>query len=210
MIRSGSLSRRKADSRRTRQRRIRPRSRVRQATFRTRRSVVGQVARQVALGDVVGRPGPEGLHGDLLAAEGRHQDHRDLRVLGPHPLDQLEALHVGHDQVGEDDGGRLARDGRQSLATVGGIDDPDVRHRSEQLADELAVERRVVDHQDRRRLARYALRALATLGATTAVPGVKSLMTWTSRVRPAAATGRPILATSPLVEVVAVLLERHR
>ncbi len=68
-----------------------------------------QVASQVSLGDVVGRAGAEGPHGDLLAAEGGHQDHGDLGMLGPHALDQLQALDLGHDQVRQDDRRGLAR-----------------------------------------------------------------------------------------------------
>ena len=154
MIRFGSLSRRKADSRRHQATEDSPPLTPEGGHIEDAPEGRRQVASQVLLGDVAGRPGPEGPDGDFLAAEGRHQDHGDLGMMGPHPLDQLQALHVRHDQVREDDGWGLARDGLEPLAAVAGINHPHVLHGFQQLVDEVAVECGIIHDQDRRDLAR--------------------------------------------------------
>ena len=85
-----------------------------------------QVARQPFLGDIVGRSSPKGPHGDVFTTVGCHQNHRDVRMLGPHLLDQLQAFHVGHDQVGEDHGRFLALDRFEPFLAGLGEDQLDV------------------------------------------------------------------------------------
>src|SRR5437870_474412 len=59
----------------------------------------GQVAGQALLGDVAGRTFLQRLNGDVLAAVGRHQDDGHQRVAGADGLDQLQAVHLGHEHV---------------------------------------------------------------------------------------------------------------
>src|SRR5208337_822621 len=47
------------------------------------------------------RSRPEGPHGGLLAAESRHQNHGNGGEAIPDLLNKLQAIHVGHDQIGE-------------------------------------------------------------------------------------------------------------
>ncbi len=104
VIRSGSFSSRKADSRRS----IEPRSfwrrRSTPAMSRTWRRVSASSLAKRLLGDIVGRPGAEGLDGDVLAAVRRHQDHGQAGVFLADALDQGQAIHAGHLEVGQDDG----------------------------------------------------------------------------------------------------------
>ena len=72
------------------------------------------------LGDVAGGALAQGLDRDLLVAEGRDQDDRHLRVVVADVLDQLDARHAGHAQVGEDEVGLPPLERGQGLVAVAG------------------------------------------------------------------------------------------
>ncbi len=105
---------------------------------------------QVALGDVVGRPLAQGLDGGLLAAVRGHQDHGQSGVVAADGLDQLQAVHLGHVQIGDDDVRLLRRDHRERVAPVRRVDGNQAGALLEQAARARAVHGGVVDHQDDR------------------------------------------------------------
>ena len=98
-------------------------------------------------------------------------------MFGPHPLDQLQAPHVRHHQVGEDDRGLLARDGRRALRSRR-------RHRRPGCPASVRATGRRADGRTPSHPPPgwSSARSVCTpgrspLGATTPGPGMKSLMT---------------------------------
>jgi hypothetical protein len=77
-----------------------------------------------------------------------------MPTTGADPLDQLQAVHVGHEEVGEDGVGRLAVDHGEPGGPAGGVDDPQARHAAQQAGDRLMLEFRVVHDEERHRLPR--------------------------------------------------------
>ncbi|MFO0846697.1 MAG: hypothetical protein U0797_30735 [Gemmataceae bacterium] len=108
---------------------------------------VGQVAGEDLLGHVTGGALLKGLDGDVLAAVRRHQDDRHQGVLGADGLDELQAVHLGHEHVGEHDVGALRLEHRQRLGAVAGEQRVPATHLLDDGAGEVAVHGRVVHHQ---------------------------------------------------------------
>src|SRR5678815_1593739 len=59
------------------------------------------------------------LNRRLHTALRRQQDHRTLRIIALERLEELEATHARHDEVGDDDGGPERRHARQRIFAVG-------------------------------------------------------------------------------------------
>ena len=110
---------------------------------------LGQVAGQVFLGEIVRGAGSESSHGGFLTAESRHQDQRDGGEVGADLLNQLQPVHIGHDQVGEDEVGRLATNSLQCLEAATGEDQPKPAHGLQQARNHLVLELRIVNDEQR-------------------------------------------------------------
>ena len=108
---------------------------------------LGQLPAQRLLGDVVGRAGPEGLDGDFLAAVRGHQDHGEAGIFLADALDQGQAVHAGHLEVGQDDGRRLAGDRLERLLAVAGVGRPEPGELLDDRPGDPAVDQVVVDDQ---------------------------------------------------------------
>jgi len=74
-----------------------------------------QVGRVVGLGDEVVGPLPHRLDGVLQAPVGRHHDDGGRDPLSPDPLEELDAAHLRHLEVQEDEGGVELRELGQRL-----------------------------------------------------------------------------------------------
>jgi len=131
-----------------------------------------ELSGEVPLRDVVGRPLAQGLDGGLLAAVGRHEDHRQSDEAATDGLDQLEAVHLGHMQVRQDDVRLLGRDPIQRLAPIAGVDGRKAFAFLEQPTGACPVERRVVDDEhDRHQPGLSSVRSAGVSGAAVAFAG---------------------------------------
>jgi len=87
---------------------------------------------------------------DLLAAEGGHEDDRHQGEALAHLDDQLQAVHLGHVQVGEDEVGGALLDQGERLEPVLGEEHLHLRPFRQQCPREVPVHGVVVHHQYRR------------------------------------------------------------
>ena len=110
MIRFGSLASRNEDSRLRSEESSFWRWRSTAESSRTWRRVSASSRASDFLGDVVGGPGAEGVDRHVLAAVRRHQDHGQAGELVADALDQGQAVHPRHLEVGQDHRRRLAGD----------------------------------------------------------------------------------------------------
>ena len=112
------------------------------------------------LGDVVDAAGGEAGAG-IVAARGDEDDgDRRQRGRGLQPPAHLEAVHARHHHV-EQDQVRAQRVGQLQRAHAAVRQRHLMAQRDEQVGQDLGVDRRVVDHQDLRRLRRSAVYCLA-------------------------------------------------
>ncbi len=109
---------------------------------------VGQVFGQPGLGHVAGRALLQGLHGDLLAAVGRHQHDRHQRKPPPQSPDQLQPVHARHLEVGHDDIGGLIGHQGQRFGPVRRGADGQIVLLFQQRHGQPAIDRRIVNDQD--------------------------------------------------------------
>ncbi len=102
--------------------------------------------------DVAGGALAQRLDRSLLVARGGHQHHRHVRVAVPHLGDQLQAVDLGHHQVGEHQVGQPLGHQLQRLPAAGGVADLEILMTLDEMAGQLALDRRVVDDEDERHL----------------------------------------------------------
>ena len=79
-----------------------------------------QLVRIERLGEVVLRAGLDRLDGGVDGALRRQQDHLDVLDLRLQRLEQLDAAHARHHQIGDDDRGPEGGDLLEGLGAVGG------------------------------------------------------------------------------------------
>ena len=106
-----------------------------------------QAVRQLRLGNVTGRAVPQRLRRNLAAAVCSHQHDGDHGVLGDHGLHKSQSVHLGHDQVCQNERGHVLLNLVQGFRPGLGKQNSDEWVLFQQPTHDLAVNGRIIDDQ---------------------------------------------------------------
>ena len=109
----------------------------------TAKDIPDPVARRAAL------KSPEGR---VLRPLGRHDDHRRVRVVVAHVLDEFKPVHLGHEQVGEHQGRGVVFEELHGLHAVDGRVGVVAAGFSNQIGDDQPKHRRIVHDEHARQV----------------------------------------------------------
>ncbi len=108
----------------------------------------GEIAGQTLLGDVAGGPFLEGLDGDVLAAVSGHENDGQGGIFAANGLHELQAVHLRHEHVGQDDIGHFLLEQSQRLDAVASEEGMPASHFLDDGPGEMPVHGRVVHHEN--------------------------------------------------------------